>query len=105
MTRMLVAIGLVAMAGCGDDPAPNQPPFVQSLSFTTAEDTPLSITIAASDPDRDVVTVSLSAPAHGSLAGSNRTYVYTPAADFSGTESITATAMVSSPPPRRSRSP
>jgi cysteine-rich repeat protein len=92
MTRMLVAIGLVAMAGCGDDPAPNQPPFVQSLSFTTAEDTPLSITIAASDPDRDVVTVSLSAPAHGSLAGSNRTYVYTPAADFSGTESITATA-------------
>jgi cysteine-rich repeat protein len=92
MNRMLVAVGLVAMASCGDDPEPNRAPFVQALSFTTAEDTPLTIDVVVSDPDRDLVMVALSAPSHGTLTGSDRTYVYTPAPDFSGTDSVVATA-------------
>jgi cysteine-rich repeat protein len=92
MKRMLVAVGLVAMASCGDDPEPNGAPFVQALSFTTAEDTPLPINVVVSDPDRDVVTVTLSAPGHGTLTGSDRSYLYTPAPDFHGTDSVVATA-------------
>src|SRR5687768_15807963 len=91
MTRMLVAIGLVALASCGDDPEPNRAPTVDALALSTAEDTPLPFRIVAFDPDRDLLQVSLSAPGHGTVAGSNGDYVYTPGPDFNGVEMLTAT--------------
>ena len=69
----------------------NDAPVAQGDSLTTAEDTTLNGTVAATDVDGDGLTYSLvSGPAHGSLTfNPDGTFTYTPAANYHGSDSFT----------------
>ncbi|WP_157594083.1 Ig-like domain-containing protein, partial [Rubripirellula obstinata] len=77
--------------------AVNDAPVAVNDSATTAEDTPVTIDVAANDTDVDdaSLTVSLetgdTAPAGGSVAVVGNSVVYTPDADFSGSDTFTYT--------------
>ena len=69
-------------------------PKTTSQRFTLLEDGSLSFTLTGTDPDAgDTLTFSLSGGvANGTLSGSAPNYVYTPNADFFGTDSLLFTA-------------
>ena len=68
----------------------NRPPVTDGVSGSTLEDTLLPITLVASDPDDDPLSFEVSAgPAHGTLAGTAPSLIYTPAADFNGSDGFT----------------
>jgi hypothetical protein len=72
----------------------NDQPVAVADSGTTAEDTPLVLTVVANDTDADgdTLTVSdLGAPAHGTAALDAAQITYTPALDFAGTDSFSYT--------------
>src|SRR5262245_19308616 len=73
--------------------AENQPPSAADDSATTNEDTPVTIAVLANDtdPEGSALTVILvDPPAHGSaLVNADGTVTYTPAANFSGTDTFT----------------
>ena len=65
-------------------------PVANSLSLTTAVNTPLSITLTGSDPDNSPLSYSIvQPPAHGGITGTAPSVVYTPTAGFVGTDSFT----------------
>jgi VCBS repeat-containing protein len=72
----------------------NRAPVAGADTYTTAQDTPLSVDAAAgvlandSDPDGDAITATLVTSAeHGTLTlGANGSFSYTPAAGFSGAD-------------------
>jgi uncharacterized delta-60 repeat protein len=68
----------------------NSAPTANNLSVSTAEDTPVSITLTGSDADGDSLTYTiLNAPAHGTLSGTAPNLTYTPASNYSGEDSFT----------------
>ncbi len=70
--------------------AVNDPPVAVDGSATTNEDVAAAVTLAASDPDGDSLAfTTVSAPAHGVLTGAGAARTYTPAANWSGTDSFT----------------
>jgi Ca2+-binding RTX toxin-like protein len=78
--------------------AVNQPPVATDDSFTTDEDTPLTIAAVDllsndTDPNSDPLTITATtAPTNGTLVDNgDGTYTYTPNANFSGTDSFTYT--------------
>ncbi|WP_238383204.1 tandem-95 repeat protein [Rubripirellula obstinata] len=77
--------------------AVNDAPVAVNDSATTAEDTPVTIDVSANDTDVDdaSLTVSLetgdTAPAGGSVAVVGNSVVYTPTADFFGSDTFTYT--------------
>jgi hypothetical protein len=82
---VLVSVG--AVAGCGDNAPGNDAPTGANVTLTTAEDTPVTVAIAASDPDGDALTYAVStAPAHGALSGTLPGGTYTPAPDYNGAD-------------------
>lgn len=68
------------------------PPAAQDQSVTTAEDTPLVITLAASDPDSDDLTFDYTKPANGTVTGDGPTVTYAPNENYHGADSFTFTA-------------
>lgn len=72
-------------------PAPqNQPPIAAGQSVTTNEDTPVAITLSASDADGDSLSYTIvSGPTMGSLSGTAPNLTYTPHADVNGNDSFT----------------
>ena len=61
--------------------------------MTTAEDTPLLLTLTGSDVDGNPLIYSVVAqPAHGALTGTAPNLTYTPAANYNGSDSFTFTA-------------
>ena len=68
----------------------NRPPVATAQLVTTAEDTPASIALSASDPDGDALTYTVGAPAHGTLSGTAPNLTYTPAANYNGPDSFTS---------------
>ncbi|WP_178119496.1 retention module-containing protein [Pseudomonas sp. SCB32] len=71
----------------------NDAPVTADQSRTTAEDTPVSGRIVATDVDHDTLSYTLkpgSEPTHGSLVLNPATgeYTYTPAKDYNGTDSF-----------------
>jgi hypothetical protein len=59
-------------------------------SVTTAEDTPVVITLMGSSVDGDVLTFTIvTEPTHGTLSGIPPVVTYTPTTDFNGTDSFT----------------
>uniref|UniRef100_UPI0009E3C00E retention module-containing protein n=1 Tax=Chromobacterium vaccinii TaxID=1108595 RepID=UPI0009E3C00E len=73
--------------------AANGAPLSGDLNVTTNEDTPVSGTLTASDPDGDPLTfVKGSDPAHGAvIINPNGSWTYTPAQDYNGGDKFTVT--------------
>jgi len=70
--------------------AVNDIPVAIGQGVTTAEDTAKKITLSGSDPDKDSLSyVLLSGPDHGSLAGSGKSFIYTPNNNYVGDDSFT----------------
>jgi len=70
--------------------AVNDLPVAAPQSVTTAEDTALGLTLAASDVDGGSLTYAVaSQPAHGTLSGAAPNLTYTPAANYNGPDSFT----------------
>ena len=66
---------------------PNLQPIADPQSLTTAEETPLDITLTGSLLNPGPVTWdAVSGPSHGTLSGSGTDWVYTPNDDFYGTD-------------------
>lgn len=67
----------------------NRAPSSTPLSLTVREDNPLSLTLAGTDPDGNTLTYVITrAPAKGTLSGKAPALVYTPNANFNGTDSF-----------------
>jgi VCBS repeat-containing protein len=65
--------------------AVNDAPVAQSQTVGTSEDTPLKITLVASDIDSPRLTFPIvTPPRFGTLSGSGASLTYTPAPDFNG---------------------
>ncbi len=72
------------------DGAPNNPPVADNQTVTTAEDTPVDITLTGSDSDSDPITYHLGdLPTHGTVTGTPPEVAYTPDPDFHGSDSFT----------------
>lgn len=70
--------------------AANDPPMAYSDSATTQEDDSVSITLAGGDDDGDVITYRVvTDPSHGSLKGRAPRLIYSPNANFNGSDSFT----------------
>jgi hypothetical protein len=68
----------------------NDAPLANSTSLTTNEDTNLAFVLSASDPEGSALTYTiLSAPAKGTLTGTPPNLTYRPAANVSGSDSLT----------------
>lgn len=81
----------LALAGCSDAHL-NLPPDVHDLALETTEDTAATITIDATDPDRDGLVFELATePEHGTVELDAAVITYTPVADFHGDDSLTFT--------------
>ena len=69
------------------------PPVPDPQSVTVVEDGAVGITLTASDPDGDPLTLAVATlPAHGALTGTVPNLVYTPQADYFGPDSFTFSA-------------
>ncbi len=68
----------------------NDTPVADNQTVSTDEDTPVAITLTASDVDGDSLTYSVAAgPAHGVLSGSAPNLTYTPDDNYYGADSFT----------------
>jgi len=66
------------------------PPVARPGSATTQEDEPVSITLMASDPDREHLTYNIvKGPSYGNLSGKAPNLTYTPASNYNGLDSFT----------------
>ena len=68
----------------------NGPPVADDQTVTTDEDTPVAITLTASDPDGDPLTFSIvTGPSNGTLSGTAPDVVYDPTPGYVGADSFT----------------
>ncbi len=68
----------------------NEPPVASSDVVTTNEDTPLPITLTATDPDGDPLTYHIiTPPTYGVLTGGPPNVTYTPAPNYNGFDGFT----------------
>ena len=67
----------------------NNPPVAQDQSVSTNQNTPVDLTLVASDSDGDPLTYStVSLPSHGTLSGTAPNLTYIPDTDYTGTDSF-----------------
>jgi RHS repeat-associated protein len=68
----------------------NDPPVALDRTATTAEDTPVAVTLQGTDPENDALTyVVIDAPANGTLEGEGAALTYTPNENWSGEDVFT----------------
>ena len=68
----------------------NLPPVANNNSVTTNENSPVAITLTATDPEGNPLTYSIvSGSAHGTLSGTAPNMTYTPATNYYGPDSFT----------------
>ena len=68
----------------------NNAPVADDQAVSTDEDTPVAITLTASDVDGDLLTYSVvSDPSHGTLSGTAPDVTYTPDPGYNGSDSFT----------------
>jgi hypothetical protein len=73
--------------------AVNDAPVATPVSATLAEDTSANIVLTGTDVEGDALTFTVASnPAHGTLSGAAPDLVYTPAANYFGSDSFTFTA-------------
>ncbi|MEK6780591.1 MAG: Ig-like domain-containing protein [Bacteroidota bacterium] len=82
-----IATVSITITPVGDSPVA----FDQNATpLTTAENVAKSITLEATDPDGDAITfIIVTNPAHGVLSGTGANLIYTPVADYNGSDSFT----------------
>nr|MDA8413462.1 Ig-like domain-containing protein [Desulfobacteraceae bacterium] len=81
MTKLIITVAAVQV---------NNPPTATSQSVSTSEDSAKAITLTGSDADGDALTYTVvTQPAHGTLSGTAPNLTYTPAANYSGSDSFT----------------
>jgi RHS repeat-associated protein len=69
---------------------PNQAPVANNQTVNLNEDATANITLTGSDPDGNPITyIIVTQPAHGALTGAAPNLIYTPAANYNGTDSFT----------------
>ncbi len=67
----------------------NTAPVADSLFLTATQESALAVNLSAVDGDGDELTYTVvSSPTHGTLLGTASDWVYTPAANFSGVDSL-----------------
>jgi len=66
----------------------NRPPVAQPGAFGTAEDQPVAVLLAATDPDGDALAYTVAPPQFGVLTGAPPQLLYTPPPNFFGDDSI-----------------
>jgi len=72
---------------------PNRPAVVSNAAVSTGVGTPITVTLVASDPDGNTLTLRVVAqPTHGTAGISGRTATYSPDAGYSGSDSFTFAA-------------
>jgi hypothetical protein len=72
---------------------PNRAPIVQNLSATTQAGSPVAVTLSATDPDGNALTLRIvSQPANGTVGLIGTAATYYPMAGFSGSEPFTYAA-------------
>ena len=81
---------IVVVSAVNDDPIVTSGSATDT-SLSTAEDTAVNGTIAATDVDGDTLTYSFSTPSKGSITNTDGAYTYTPTADANGSDSFTIT--------------
>jgi len=68
----------------------NFPPVADAQTVVTNEDVPAPITLTGSDAEGNALTYTIvTTPSNGSLSGTGSSYVYTPNANFNGSDSFT----------------
>lgn len=83
-------LGVVATLAGAHAPHVNVAPVALAGYVTTAEDTPTSIALAATDAEGDPLTYAvLTPPSHGALSGTAPNLTYTPAANYNGADAFT----------------
>ena len=71
----------------------NYRPVANPQTLSTPEDTPLSITLTATDGNPgDVLSYTYTQPLHGTVTGSGANVIYTPSLNYTGPDSFTFTA-------------
>ncbi|WP_223750200.1 Ig-like domain-containing protein [Myxococcus sp. XM-1-1-1] len=71
----------------------NDAPVATSAAVTVNHNTSTPVTVAATDVDGDVLGFTVTTPpAHGTLSGTGAQLLYTPNADYQGTDAFTFTA-------------
>jgi cysteine-rich repeat protein len=96
MRTRLVALLIVAAgagAGCGPGEGPNRPPTVTGSPVTTPEETPVTGTFTATDPDGDRLEFRYGTSPHGTVVGDGPSFTYTPELDFAGIDTVTITVL------------
>ena len=71
---------------------PDGAPVVNDQALSTPEDTPVGLSLGASDPDGDTLSFTISPPAHGTLTGLAPNLTYVPNPNFAGTDTFEFTA-------------
>ncbi|MGD9417531.1 MAG: Ig-like domain-containing protein [Verrucomicrobiota bacterium JB025] len=81
---------LVILADAGAMGTANAAPVAADLAVAAVEDTAVEIELSAADADDEVLDYAVvGLPGHGTLTGSAPQLVYTPDADYHGTDSFT----------------
>ncbi|HEY7476807.1 MAG TPA: Ig-like domain-containing protein [Actinomycetota bacterium] len=81
----------IELPGCAT--GANTPPVAQDQTVSTPQDTPLDLTLAATDADDDPLTYAVtSPPTNGTLSGTAPDLTYTPDAGFTGSDGFTFVA-------------
>ena len=71
----------------------NRAPVATDQSVTTDQDTPVAVTLSATDADDDPLTYAVAAqPSHGTVSGTGANLTYTPSPGYSGPDAFTFTA-------------
>ena len=70
---------------------PNTPPVAEDQTVATPEDASITITLQATDADRDSLAFSHGGASNGLVSGSGANLTYTPNTDFFGQDSFTFT--------------
>jgi hypothetical protein len=68
-----------------------EPPVARDQQVTTLEDTPLTFTLDATDPDGDALTFTIAPPQNGELTGDGPELTYRPNANVHGMDRFTYT--------------
>lgn len=92
MSRHLALVCLCALAACGDNlQGPSEtPPVVDDFTLTTDEDTPVTRSVTATGGAASL-SLTASAPAHGTVDVSGLSLTYTPEANFNGSDAFVVT--------------